>query len=228
MRDRAKAIAAVKTKPQLWLEDQLQPDALLDSCGSPRRQMPNLRAARAEVVRQQLNLGEAALARRSCPIGPAPKPWRKAVDINAASPLVTEWMQARSAGGARGSAVRRLAHSILCTEAAGWHDQRRRQRREEQEGAERHSPPGLTYRDVRKDSARRREKWLGEAARVRERVAGESESLNTILAERKEELERTERALDDHGRHQVANLLAAMRRIDVQSVGAFTSPRSTR
>jgi hypothetical protein len=231
MRDRAKGITAVKTRPQHWLEEQLQPDVLLDSCGSPRRQMPNLRAARAEIVRQQLSLGEAALARRSSPIEAAPKSVRKAIDINAASTLVSEWMQARSAGGARGSAVGRSAHTILYTDAAAWQDQRRRQGREEQECAMPHGPPErppLTYRDVRKASARRREKWAGEALRVREGVAGESESLNSILVGRREELDRAERALDDHGRHEVANLLTAMRRMNVTSVSVFTSQRSAR
>lgn len=223
MRDRAKSIAAGKTRPQHWLEEQLQPNALLDSCGSPRQHMPSLRAARAEAVRQQLSLGEAALARRSFPIKAAPKSCRKAIDINAESTLVSEWMQARSAGEARGA--RRPAHTILYTDATRWQEQRRAQGRVEQDDA---VDRLLTYRDVRKDSARRREKWVGAAARLRERVAGESEILNSILLGRREELERAERALDDHGRHEVANLLAAMRRIDVPSISGFISPRSAR
>eukprot|EP00967_Tisochrysis_lutea_P134844 scaffold238672_cov33-Tisochrysis_lutea.AAC.2 len=223
MRERARAIASARTRPQRWLTEQLQPGALLDGSGTPRTRMPDIKAARAEAVREQLSIGEAALSHRSCSSERGPKLARKPVDINAASPLLLEWM--RATPGARAGGAARPTHTIRYTDTSPRAEQRRLREQAELGIGPRRAAPGAppTYREIRRASARRSCAWVQDAARVRERVASECEGLSARMLQQRESLEAAEGALDERGRHEVANLLAAMRRMD-----AMASPRAAR
>jgi len=229
IQERARAVALSRTRPSAWLREQLQPNVLLDTAtGTPRAALPSIRATRAEIQREQVEIGTSALALRSCPVEVPPKAPRKTIDINEPSSLLSQWLQARASGSQRGNSTARRPHVIRYTDPAERQELQRRQQQQQQQAAARRERPAATqsartYRDVRKESARKCEQWREGAARMRERVNGESEGANATLLVRREELDRAQHGLDEAGRHEVANLLVAMRRIEVPSVHALTS-----